>query len=122
MTPADLQAKLDGLLKLPAETEWVESREARPNFDSDDLGKYFSALSNEANLKGETAGWLVFGVQDQPPKVVGAPASFALPQNADLGTARSVAVTNSPTVVAGQNQTVLSPSAARQFYRLKAAP
>ena len=71
MTPAELKAKLDELLKLPAETEWVEFKEAKTNFDSDDLGKYFVALCNEANLKGEPAGWLVFGVQDKPRKVIG---------------------------------------------------
>jgi ATP-dependent DNA helicase RecG len=71
MTPADLQAKLGELLRLPAETEWVEFKEAKMNFDSDDLGKYFVALCNEANLKQEPAGWLVFGVQDKPRKVIG---------------------------------------------------
>jgi ATP-dependent DNA helicase RecG len=71
MTPAELKTTLDDLLKLPAETEWVEFKEARTNLDSDDLGKYFSALCNEANLKGKTAGWLVLGVQDKPRKVMG---------------------------------------------------
>ena len=71
MTPAGLKAKLDELLKLPAETEWVELKEAKTSFDSDDLGKYFVALCNEANLKGELAGWLVLGVQDRPRKVIG---------------------------------------------------
>ena len=50
MMPVELKAKLDELLKLPAETEWVEFKEAKTNFDSDDLGKYFVALCNEANL------------------------------------------------------------------------
>jgi ATP-dependent DNA helicase RecG len=71
MTTAELKAKLDELLKLPAETEWVEFKEAKLNFDSDDLGKYFVALCNEANLKNETVGWLVLGIQDKPRKVIG---------------------------------------------------
>ncbi len=71
MTPADLKIKLDELLRLPAETEWVEFKEAKSNFDFDDLGKYFAALCNEANLKGEAAGWLVLGIQDKPRKVIG---------------------------------------------------
>jgi ATP-dependent DNA helicase RecG len=66
MNPADLQAKLREFLSLPAETEWVEFKEAKNNYDFDDLGKYFSALSNESNLKGQTFGWLVLGVQDKP--------------------------------------------------------
>ncbi len=71
MTAADLKAQLDRLLQLPAETEWVEFKEARASFDSDDLGRYFTALANESNLKAQPAAWLVFGIQDKPRKVVG---------------------------------------------------
>ena len=70
MTLTELQAKLDELITLPAETEWVEFKEAKNNFDFDDLGKYFSALSNEANLKGQLAGWLIFGVTNKPPRQI----------------------------------------------------
>ena len=70
MTPDDLLAKFNDLRALPAETEWVEFKEARSNFDFDDLGKYFSALSNEANLKGQSAGWLVFGVANTMPRQI----------------------------------------------------
>lgn len=71
MTTAELQRKLAELLALPAETEWVEFKQAAGNFHFDDLGKYFSALSNEANLKGVPFGWLVFGAQDKPRVIVG---------------------------------------------------
>lgn len=71
MTPAELQAKLNELIGLPAEVEWVEFKEAKNNFHFDDLGKYFSALSNEANLKGQECGWFVMGVKDEPREVVG---------------------------------------------------
>lgn len=71
MTQAELQAKLDELLALPGETEWVEFKEAKNNYGSDDLGRYFSALSNEANLKNQPFGWIVFGVQGKPRRVVG---------------------------------------------------
>jgi ATP-dependent DNA helicase RecG len=46
------------------ESEIVEYKSAKNNFDSDNLGKYFSALSNEANLRHADAGWLLFGVRD----------------------------------------------------------
>ena len=36
----------------------VEFKKAEKNFDFDDLGKYFSALSNEANLRGLPFAWL----------------------------------------------------------------
>lgn len=71
MTPAQLDAKLTELLGLPAEIEWVEFKEAKNNYDFDDLGKYFSALSNEANLKGQPWAWFVFGVKDKPKQIVG---------------------------------------------------
>lgn len=71
MTSAELEAKLTELLALPAEIEWVEFKEAKNNFDFDDLGRYFSALSNEANLKGQPWAWLVFGVKDKPKQIVG---------------------------------------------------
>lgn len=58
-------AKLDALLSLPAENEIVEFKEARNNYDFNKLGKYFSALCNEANLKRQSAAWLVFGVNDR---------------------------------------------------------
>ena len=71
MTPRELQNKLRELITLPAETEWVEFKEAGSNFDFNKLGKYFSALSNEANLKRQPFAWLVFGVRDKPRGIVG---------------------------------------------------
>ncbi len=64
MTPYDLTEILRNLLAMPAESELVEFKEASNGFDSDKLGKYFSALSNEANLKGAKEAWLVFGVNN----------------------------------------------------------
>jgi len=68
----ELKALLEELRLLPSETEWVEFKEAKNNIHFDDLGKYFSALSNEANLKRMDSGWLVLGVSNKPPrKIVG---------------------------------------------------
>lgn len=46
------------------EYETVEFKEAKSNYDTDKIGRYFSALSNEANLKHQQYGWLVFGVSE----------------------------------------------------------
>ena len=62
---------LDELRALPVETEWFEFKEAKRNFDFKELGRYFSATSNEVNLKGMDYGWLVFGVSDKDRAVVG---------------------------------------------------
>lgn len=71
MTEIELTAKLDELRCLPAETEWVEFKEARTTYEIDKIGRYFSALSNEANLKDREFGWLVFGVKDSDKSIVG---------------------------------------------------
>ncbi|MCL5027662.1 MAG: putative DNA binding domain-containing protein [Bacteroidetes bacterium] len=62
MPKSDLINKLNELLSLPGETELVEFKEAKNDYHFDRIGKYFSALSNEANLKNKDCGWLVFGV------------------------------------------------------------
>ncbi|PRD57045.1 RNA-binding domain-containing protein [Sphingobacterium gobiense] len=64
------QSKLEELLKLEVENEIVEFKEAKTQFDKDKLGKYFSALTNEANLKGRDSAWLILGVKDTR-KIVG---------------------------------------------------
>jgi len=60
----DLAAILKTLLELPSENEVVEFKEANNSYDFKKIGKYFSALSNEANLKQQQKAWLVFGVKD----------------------------------------------------------
>jgi hypothetical protein len=53
----DLHKILSDAVALPAETEIVEFKEAKEGFDFDKIGQYFSALSNEANLKGKSCAW-----------------------------------------------------------------
>ena len=60
----DMLQKLTSLLNHSVENEIVEFKEAKKDHSFDRLGKYFSALSNEANLKGVQSAWLVFGVKD----------------------------------------------------------
>lgn len=50
--------------ELPTETEWIEFKEAKSQYDFNKIGKYFSALSNEANLKDKRYAWLIFGIKD----------------------------------------------------------
>ena len=71
MNAEKLKKILDELIASARESEWLEFKEARQTFHFDKLGKYFSALANEANLKGKDCGWLVFGVRDKDRKIVG---------------------------------------------------
>lgn len=51
-------------IEKPYESEVIELKEAKIDFSFKDLGKYFSALSNEAILRGKQDAWLIFGMDD----------------------------------------------------------
>jgi ATP-dependent DNA helicase RecG len=59
-----LSEKFNELIALPAETETVEFKEAKNTYDFTKLGKYFSALANEANLNNRPDAWFVMGVKN----------------------------------------------------------
>lgn len=65
-----LQTLLDRLIAR-WESEVVEFKRAGDGFSTSEIGKYFSALANEANLRNEERAWLVFGVDNASRKVVG---------------------------------------------------
>ena len=71
MTETQLKRTLNDLRSLDSENEIVEFKEAKNNYDFTKLGKYFSALSNEANLCRKPYGWLVFGIKDNDHSIVG---------------------------------------------------
>ena len=60
-----LKSLLEKFLSLPWENEWLEFKTAENDFDFDKIWQYFSALSNEALLKNQPSGWLIFWVNDQ---------------------------------------------------------
>lgn len=62
-TDTQLKEKISQMIE-SFESEVIEFKEARTNYSFNDIGKYFSALSNEANLRGLQEAWLVFGVSD----------------------------------------------------------
>lgn len=65
-----LQRLLDELIAT-WENEVVEFKQAGNDYDTDKIGEYFSALSNEANLRGADRAWLVFGINNKTRGVVG---------------------------------------------------
>ena len=70
MDSAALTQLLDRLIEA-WEDEVVEFKQASSDYDTRKIGEYFSALSNEANLRGMDHAWLVFGVRDKTRSVVG---------------------------------------------------
>ena len=55
-------------LMLRWESEVVEFKEAKGGYNEDKIGQYFSAISNEANLRGLQYGWFVLGVSENEKK------------------------------------------------------
>ncbi|MCK9535108.1 MAG: putative DNA binding domain-containing protein [Pseudomonas sp.] len=70
MTSAELNSLLEQLITA-WENEVVEFKQAGKDYDTDKIGEYFSALSNEANLRNAERAWLVFGINDKTRAVVG---------------------------------------------------
>lgn len=71
MTNEELESLLAHLIA-EWENEVVEFKIGNKNTSSNDIGRYFSALANEANLRGLDHAWLVFGVDN---KTHGTPGS-----------------------------------------------
>ena len=70
-TNIELHEILTRLISLPGETEVVEFKKAENGFGDKELGQYFSALSNESNLKALECGWLVFGIENKTHAIIG---------------------------------------------------
>jgi ATP-dependent DNA helicase RecG len=79
MSEQELSKILSDAVSLPAETEIIEFKEAKNGYDFDKIGKYFSALSNEANLKGKSCAWLIFGIENKKHQIVG--SNYRLKRN-----------------------------------------
>jgi predicted HTH transcriptional regulator len=80
MTTFDPRKKLDELLRLPAETEWVEFKHNNDN--PEEIGEYLTALSNGAALHRKDTGYIVWGVEDGTHRILG--TSFQ-PRRAKVG-------------------------------------
>lgn len=70
MDQAALQKLLNTLIAT-WENEVVEFKSAGEGFSIGDIGKYLSALSNEANLRGLERAWLIFGVDNKTRQIIG---------------------------------------------------
>jgi ATP-dependent DNA helicase RecG len=53
------------------ENEVTEFKNVGDSYSTSDMGKYFSALANEANLRDAEKAWLVFGVDNKTRSIVG---------------------------------------------------
>jgi ATP-dependent DNA helicase RecG len=70
MDQSALQILLNNLIAT-WENEVVEFKRASNDYSTSEIGKYFSALANEANLRSVEKAWLIFGVDNKSRTVVG---------------------------------------------------
>lgn len=63
-TESQMLQKLNQFM-ISFENEIVEFKTAESSFSFNELGEYFSALSNEANLRGKQESWLFFGITNE---------------------------------------------------------
>jgi ATP-dependent DNA helicase RecG len=115
----DVSSKLRELLNLSAENEIVEFKEAKRSYDFDKLGKYFSALSNEANLKQQQNAWLVFGVNDRR-QVVGSSYRLNRPELDSLKKEIADKITNRITFI--EIHEIQHPNGRVILFEIPAAP
>ena len=66
---SSLIRKIDELRAITGETECVEFKKAKKDFDIAKLACYFSALANEANLRRQPRAWLVMGILDSDRRI-----------------------------------------------------
>lgn len=66
----EMEALLDGLIQ-SWENEVAEFKQAGNDYKTNKIGEYFSALANEANLRGLECAWLIFGINNKSRAVVG---------------------------------------------------
>lgn len=94
----DIRGIFEAILKEP-ENEVVEFKEAKQGKPAEQVGKYVSALSNEANLRDKNFAWLCYGVRDKHAQgkareVVGTSARFGedLKQQITQGTTDGITI------------------------------
>lgn len=119
MDSLELKATLERLIAT-WENEVVEFKQAGNDYDTDKIGEYFSALSNEANLRGAERGWLVFGVNDKTRTVVG--TNYRLEPERLHGLKNQIAQNTEPSITF-RNIHVLSDEKGRVvLFEIPAAP
>lgn len=102
------------------EDETVEFKEASNDFDTDRIGRYVSALSNEANLVDSKSGWLVFGVNNKTRAVVG--TGYGTDSKRIDGLKRQINDCTDPSITFRSVRTVVHPGGRVIMFEIPSAP
>lgn len=102
------------------ESEVVEFKQAGNDYDTDKIGEYFSALSNEANLRGDERAWMVFGVNNKSRKVVG--SDYRLDSERLQGLKHQIAQSAEPSITFRNIYVLDHPNGRVILFEIPAAP
>lgn len=120
MDQAALQNLLETLIAA-WESEVVEFKAAGNSYPTGDIGKYFSALANEANLRGREKAWLVFGVNNKTRSVAG--TDYRLEPERLQATKQQIADGTEPSVTFRNIHAHITPDGQRVvLFEIPAAP
>lgn len=102
------------------EDEITEFKEAGKDYSTDRLGEYFSALSNEANLRGMESAWLIFGVNDKNRSLVG--SDYRTSPDRLQSTKMQIAQNTEPSITFRNVDEVLTQEGRAVLFEIPAAP
>lgn len=119
MEHAALSALLDGLIAA-WENEVVEFKQVNDDYHTDRIGEYFSALSNEANLRGVERAWLVFGVSNKTRTVVG--SGYRLEVERLHGLKAQIAQSTEPSITFREIHVLQHPAGRVVLFEIPPAP
>ena len=102
------------------ENEVVEFKRADQNYDTDKIGEYFSAMSNEANLRSIERAWLIFGVDNKSRQVVG--TDYRLDSERLQGLKHQVSQSAEPSVTFRDIHVLHTPTGRVVMFEIPAAP
>ena len=119
MTQEQLQTLRASLIST-WENEVVEFKQAGKNYPTEKIGEYFSALANEANLRGFEKAWLVFGIDNETRIVVG---SEYRPEHDHLqSTKMQISQSSEPSVTFRNIHELHDPNGRVVLFEIPAAP
>lgn len=61
----EILSLLEELRRKEKEVEVLEFKEGKTQYDFTKLGRYFSAMSNETNLRNKSKAWFILGIEDE---------------------------------------------------------
>lgn len=120
MDQTALKDLLDSLIAT-WENEVVEFKEVGDSYSIGEIGKYFSALANEANLRGHGRAWLVFGVNNRSRSITN--TDFRTEQDRLQSTKAQIANGTEPSITFRNiHELRLTPSKRVILFEIPAAP